>query len=132
MSKFFKNIIISLVIICGLCISIVSKNVINTSSKNTLSTFTTLKTTNASNNLNTKEYNWYFKHVKNGVPPVEPPETANFLSKYDTHFLGDTSKKVIYLTFDEGYENGYTGPDRKSTRLNSSHANISYAVFCLK
>src|SRR3712207_8057314 len=25
-----------------------------------------------------------------------------------------------------------TRPDRKSTRLNSSHANISYAVFCLK
>src|SRR3712207_7345593 len=26
---------------------------------------------------------------------------------------------------------GAEGPDRKSTRLNSSHANISYAVFCL-
>src|SRR3712207_6877208 len=26
----------------------------------------------------------------------------------------------------------HTGLDRKSTRLNSSHANISYAVFCLK
>src|SRR3712207_8182900 len=26
----------------------------------------------------------------------------------------------------------WTLPDRKSTRLNSSHANISYAVFCLK
>src|SRR3712207_7179200 len=26
----------------------------------------------------------------------------------------------------------YKVPDRKSTRLNSSHANISYAVFCLK
>src|SRR3712207_7111388 len=25
-----------------------------------------------------------------------------------------------------------SGGDRKSTRLNSSHANISYAVFCLK
>src|SRR3712207_8302101 len=25
-----------------------------------------------------------------------------------------------------------TSKDRKSTRLNSSHANISYAVFCLK
>src|SRR3712207_1968703 len=25
-----------------------------------------------------------------------------------------------------------TAADRKSTRLNSSHANISYAVFCLK
>src|SRR3712207_7147235 len=27
---------------------------------------------------------------------------------------------------------GQPGSDRKSTRLNSSHANISYAVFCLK
>src|SRR3712207_7873782 len=27
---------------------------------------------------------------------------------------------------------GGAGIDRKSTRLNSSHANISYAVFCLK
>src|SRR3712207_7930324 len=27
---------------------------------------------------------------------------------------------------------GRSGGDRKSTRLNSSHANISYAVFCLK
>src|SRR3712207_6964776 len=27
---------------------------------------------------------------------------------------------------------GPGGLDRKSTRLNSSHANISYAVFCLK
>src|SRR3712207_9138921 len=27
---------------------------------------------------------------------------------------------------------GRIGPDRKSTRLNPSHANISYAVFCLK
>src|SRR5947209_13655236 len=26
----------------------------------------------------------------------------------------------------------YRNQDRKSTRLNSSHANISYAVFCLK
>src|SRR3712207_7851403 len=28
--------------------------------------------------------------------------------------------------------NGVELADRKSTRLNSSHANISYAVFCLK
>src|SRR3712207_8339636 len=30
------------------------------------------------------------------------------------------------------YRQSRTSPDRKSTRLNSSHANISYAVFCLK
>src|SRR5438034_7583533 len=33
-----------------------------------------------------------------------------------------------------GFENRYLldSPDRKSTRLNSSHTVISYAVFCLK
>src|SRR3712207_8193862 len=35
-----------------------------------------------------------------------------------------------FITIDGG--EGGTGADRKSTRLNSSHANISYAVFCLK
>src|SRR3712207_8287399 len=33
------------------------------------------------------------------------------------------------VTFDRGTA---AARDRKSTRLNSSHANISYAVFCLK
>src|SRR3712207_8610034 len=31
-----------------------------------------------------------------------------------------------------GLQRGLHPRDRKSTRLNSSHANISYAVFCLK
>src|SRR2546430_11556407 len=31
-----------------------------------------------------------------------------------------------------GLERVYDGRDRKSTRLNSSHSQISYAVFCLK
>src|SRR3712207_7697682 len=31
-----------------------------------------------------------------------------------------------------GFGGFYIAVDRKSTRLNSSHANISYAVFCLK
>src|SRR3712207_7654297 len=36
-------------------------------------------------------------------------------------------KNLVELVFGE-----LVGGDRKSTRLNSSHANISYAVFCLK
>src|SRR3712207_8833113 len=32
----------------------------------------------------------------------------------------------------KGQRLSFSPPDRKSTRLNSSHANISYAVFCLK
>src|SRR3712207_7095760 len=41
----------------------------------------------------------------------------------------------VGLQADELVESVYLhllGQDRKSTRLNSSHANISYAVFCLK
>ena len=30
------------------------------------------------------------------------------LSRYDAAFLGDTNQKVLYLTFDAGYENGFT------------------------
>src|SRR3712207_8974715 len=37
---------------------------------------------------------------------------------------------VVPMAQDEGVGAGRV--DRKSTRLNSSHANISYAVFCLK
>src|SRR5256885_5557372 len=33
---------------------------------------------------------------------------------------------------DDGLEDDRSGLDRKSTRLNSSHLVISYAVFCLK
>src|SRR3712207_8898711 len=42
---------------------------------------------------------------------------------------------VFYGTMDRWFRavDARTGElDRKSTRLNSSHANISYAVFCLK
>src|SRR3712207_7539586 len=40
---------------------------------------------------------------------------------------------VVLAAGMKGLEEGYELPrDRKSTRLNSSHANISYAVFCLK
>ena len=41
----------------------------------------------------------------------EPPRgnaTQEDLLKYDAYFVGDTTKKEIYLTFDVGYEAGYT------------------------
>src|SRR3712207_7811292 len=42
---------------------------------------------------------------------------------------GDARRR---LPLRPGVHPGARAPDRKSTRLNSSHANISYAVFCLK
>src|SRR5947209_4761142 len=43
-------------------------------------------------------------------------------------------KFMVYKLFEEiaPRYSERPGGDRKSTRLNSSHANISYAVFCLK
>src|SRR3712207_8708652 len=38
---------------------------------------------------------------------------------------------LLYLRFNEPETGLVCLRDRKSTRLNSSHANISYAVFCL-
>src|SRR3712207_7212830 len=49
-------------------------------------------------------------------------------SEHDTFITVDSADfKRVGKTFEN-----FGQPDRKSTRLNSSHANISYAVFCLK
>lgn len=62
------------------------------------------------NNLSTKEYSWYFQPRNDNTPPDGPKENIKIMSTYDCYHLGDTSKKVLYLTFDEGYEAGYTAP----------------------
>ncbi len=51
--------------------------------------------------------NWGLSFQTEGQCPVGNA-TAEQLGQYDAYFVGDTSKKVIYLTFDCGYENGYT------------------------
>lgn len=54
------------------------------------------------------ELNWYFVNRGNDQIPECPKESAEFLDTYDAYYVGDTENKIIYLTFDEGYENGYT------------------------
>src|SRR6185295_19979281 len=51
------------------------------------------------------------------------PYTTLFRSPWDGGVVIATMRRHAYST---------ARGDRKSTRLNSSHANISYAVFCLK
>ncbi len=54
-------------------------------------------------------YHFGFKKSKDGNPASIAQEGyLNILKKYDAIFLGDTNKKELYLTFDNGYENGYT------------------------
>ena len=50
---------------------------------------------------------WGLSFPTEGEPPVGNA-TAEDLAQYGAYYLGDTSRKVLYLTFDCGYENGYT------------------------
>lgn len=51
--------------------------------------------------------NWGLSFPTEGQSPVGNA-TVEELAQYNAYYLGDTSRKVIYLTFDCGYENGYT------------------------
>src|SRR3712207_8345717 len=54
-----------------------------------------------------------------------------FFSRTENAEIYDLGFRYIDVRLTGDYQNT-TVIDRKSTRLNSSHANISYAVFCLK
>ena len=51
--------------------------------------------------------NWGLSFQNEGTAPIGPANTVT-LAKYDAAYLGDTAEKVLYLTFDAGYENGCT------------------------
>ena len=50
---------------------------------------------------------WGLSFQTQGQPPVGNASAAA-LKQYDAAFLGNTQEKVLYLTFDAGYENGCT------------------------
>lgn len=50
---------------------------------------------------------WGLSFHTPGTPPAGPA-TQDTLSKYDAAYLGNPEEKVLYLTFDAGYENGFT------------------------
>lgn len=50
---------------------------------------------------------WGLSHAQNGSQPVGN-RSQQELSQYDAYYLGSPDKKVLYLTFDAGYEAGYT------------------------
>lgn len=74
--------------------------------------FTPLVLSNTSS-LSTKPIFWSWLYSSR--------DSASLLSKYKGYGFGDTSKKVIYLTFDEGYENGYTASILDTLKKNNVH-----------
>ena len=50
---------------------------------------------------------WGLSFQQEGAPPVGNADREQ-LKVFDAAYIGDTSRKVLYLTFDAGYENGCT------------------------
>jgi len=50
---------------------------------------------------------WGLSFRQENTAPIGPASSEE-LARFHSAYLGDTSKKVIYLTFDAGYENGCT------------------------
>ncbi len=57
--------------------------------------------------LSNKKMEWGLKKNPNAAPDINPGE-KEILEKYSGYYIGNSNKKEVYLTFDEGYENGYT------------------------
>lgn len=74
------------------------------------------------------ELNWYYVGKGKDNVAEGPKESISFLKDNDAYYLGDTSSKVIYLTFDEGYENGNTSKILDTLK----ELNIPAAFFVVK
>ena len=56
----------------------------------------------------TGAYHFGFKKSQNGqLPSIDQEGFKSILQHNDAIFLGDTKQKELYLTFDNGYENGF-------------------------
>src|SRR3712207_8170661 len=64
--------------------------------------------------------------------PVPAPDVGLLLDGHCPQLMAGTSNAVQFGVVIQVNGAEINDEDRKSTRLNSSHANISYAVFCLK
>ena len=70
-------------------------------------TLSKLKTQLFNPQPSTTEYNWYFNPRNDGKQPT-PIKEASFFNKYNAFYVGKENEKVLYLTFDAGYESGNT------------------------
>ncbi|QPC45767.1 delta-lactam-biosynthetic de-N-acetylase [Mangrovibacillus cuniculi] len=59
--------------------------------------------------ISNQPINWGFSRSQNGQPADAGAVLTNLLKDHDSFYRHETKEKVLYLTFDNGYENGFTG-----------------------
>lgn len=63
---------------------------------------------NLTTTLSNKKLGWGIKREDNNKQPAIGTTYTSVLDKYEGMYLGNIEKSYVYLTFDEGYEAGYT------------------------
>ncbi|MFC5404791.1 delta-lactam-biosynthetic de-N-acetylase [Cohnella soli] len=77
----------------------------------------------ATANAQDRSFHFGFKKSRNGsLPSIDEEGFKSILQKYGAVFTGDTRKKELYLTFDNGYENGYTAQVLDVLKAKQVHA----------
>lgn len=83
------------VVLCLICGCSETENIVETTS------------TTDFTSLDSKGQGWGFVRKK-GEPPEIPKAQIELLRKYNGEYLSQKDEKTLFLTFDEGYENGFT------------------------
>ena len=96
-----KANIVQLSIVFLLIVSVFSLSIIQMNKENEMST-------NSSNSLSNKKIGWGIKRNDKHEQPDVGSENRKVLEENNGICLGNNNKKYIYLTFDNGYEAGYT------------------------
>lgn len=76
--------------------------------------------------VNKKKISWGIKSNENNEQPDVGIDNKNILEKNDGICLGNENEKFIYMTFDEGYEAGYT--DKILDILNKNNVKATFFI----
>lgn len=97
--KHFYTVVFSLIIfVFSFSLIMIDKNYDKTS----------IQTSATTTSLSNKKIGWGIKRGDNQLQPDLGKQNKELINKYEGYCLGNADKKYIYLTFDEGYEAGYT------------------------
>ena len=116
MSNNLKNIKRQLTVLSILLIGIFAFSMISTNFYEDLSVNT------ASQVLSNKKIGWGIKRTDNHEQPDLGKQNEELINKYNGMCLGNKDQKYIYLTFDLGYEAGYTNTILDALKENNVNA----------
>ena len=98
-SKIYVTILSTIAAVClGICMDYITEK----ENPSPVSAFSAQYET-----LDNKSHGWGFKKTKGCEPEISLNE-QDILKKYNAFYIDNKKAKKLYLTFDEGYENGYT------------------------